>query len=119
MLSKKEKCIMNSIYNKCEKKGSCLISALDIANDVFPKFDLTEIEVNQILENLVLDNYINVINSEKKGRTLFCITLCKKGESFKREIKNQRNTLMFKLGTTIILAVLSFVIGVVLKAIFS
>ena len=47
MLSKKEQMVMQYIYEvSTAKKNSCILSPLDIAHAVQPKYDLKEIEMN-------------------------------------------------------------------------
>lgn len=119
MLFRKEKAVMRLIFSKCEnKEKTCLMSPLEISNGVFPKYEIDEVEIEEIIESLKLDNYITVVDSERKGKKVYCITLKSKGESFEREISNNRKSLLYKLATTVILAVVSFVIGLLLKALF-
>ena len=118
MLSKKENLVMNYIYSKCENKESVLISPNDIVVACMDKYELNNIEIEQILNGLALDNYIDVINSDKKGKLVYCITLKQKGVSFKRDREQKRKTTAMLITRTVLLAILSFVVGVILKAIF-
>jgi len=119
MLFRKEKAVMKLIFLKCEnKEKTCLMSPLEISNGVFPKYEIDEIEIDEIIESLKLDNYITVVDSERKGKKVYCITLKAKGESFEREISNNRKSLLYKFVTTVVLAVVSFMIGLLLKALF-
>ncbi len=119
MLSKKEKSVMNYIYSKCENQESVLISPQDIATACMDKYDLTNVEIDQILNGLVLDNYIDVINSDKKGKLVYCITLKQKGVSYKRDNEQRKKTAVMLITRTVLLAILSFIVGVILKSIFS
>ena len=119
MLSKKEQLVMQYIYEvSVQKKNSCILSPLDIAHAVQPKYDLKEIEINEIINGLVLDNYISVVYSDKNGKTVYCINLKQKGEAFERELKNKKKTWGMLITRTVILAIISFVIGLILKTIF-
>ncbi len=119
MLSRKEKSVMLYLYDMCQKKGTALLSALDIADGVFPKYDLSEQEVSVIINNLVLENYITVINSDKKGKAMFCVNLSTKGDSFMRELNNSKKTINLLILRTVLLGCLSFLVGMILKTIFS
>ena len=119
MLSKKENSVMNFIYSKCENGESVLISPNDIATACLDKYDLTNVEIEQILNGLMLDNYIDVVNSDKKGKLVYCITLKQKGISYKRDIEQKKKTSIMLITRTVLLAVLSFIVGVILRAIFS
>lgn len=118
MLSRKENAVMNFIYSKCENTETALISPNDIATACLDKYDLTAIEIEEILNGLMLDNYIDVVNSDKKGKLVYCITLKQKGASYKRDIEQKKKTSAMLITRTILLAILSFVVGVILKAIF-
>ena len=110
---------MNFIYSKCQNSETVLISPTDIATACLDKFDLTAIEIDQILNGLMLDNYIDVVNSDKKGKLVYCITLKQKGASYKRDLDQKKKTTIMLITRTVLLAILSFTVGVILKAIFS
>lgn len=119
MLSKKERKTMSYLHSMCKNKESCLISPQEIANHLMPKFEINSIEVDQIINSLVLDNYIEVIHSDSKGKPIYVVSLKQKGSSFERERKHNRQKNYLIVFRTIILAVVSFVVGIILKAIFS
>ena len=119
MLSRKEKQVMRYIYDKANKKDSVLISPDELSNALMPTFDVGAVEIDEIVNNLVLENYITMVMSDKKGKPIYCISLDKKGESFLRDAEDAKKRTWILIGRTIALAVLSFVVGLVLKAIFS
>jgi len=50
---------MNYIYEKCSANGGkCLLTVGDIITNLYSKVDLTEEVVEDIMQNLVFDNYI-------------------------------------------------------------
>lgn len=118
MLSKKEKCVMSYLFEVCNGKGSELISPNQIMEAVMNKYEMNEIEVDQIVNALALDEYIDVVNSDNKGKLVYCITLKAKGEAYLRESTNNKKTAAWLVTRTIALAILSFVVGMILKAIF-
>ena len=118
MISKKEKVLMKYIFKKCEGKESVLISPEELENQLKPKYDVSRKELEQLVEGLVLDRYITMVLSDKNGKPIYCISLDKKGESFERDIENERKTLIKLVVRTILLAVLSTAVGVILKLIF-
>lgn len=118
MLSKKEALVMNYIYSMCAGKESVLISPQDITTACMDKYDLTNVEIEQILNGLALDNYIDVINSDKKGKLVYCITLKQKGISYKRDSQQRKKSAILLIMRTVLLAILSFTVGVILKSIF-
>lgn len=119
MLSFKEKKAMTFLYQKCKNKKSCLISPSEIIDAMLPKYDLTEAEVNEIVDGLELDNYINVVNSDSSGKLIYCVSLKQKGQAFERDKKGQKKQWLWWVSRTVVLAVVSFIVGMILKAIFS
>lgn len=118
MLNGKEKKVMQFVFNSCAGKKSCLIEPEDILNSLQPKYEINNIELDQILNGLVLENYIDIVNSDKNGKLVYCVSLKSKGEGFERERKNAKKNLYLILTRTIILACISFAITLILKAIF-
>ena len=95
MLSKNEKIVMQYLYTKCIGKGTALLSGMDISTALYPSIDLNINEIDEIIKNLVLENYISVVNSDKNGREIYCITLNAKGKSFTAS-GNTQNCLISK-----------------------
>lgn len=119
-MTKKEKILMDYIFDKANGKESVLIAVEDVVRFVGENFSgVDRDEVDQLMQNLVLDRYITLIMSDKKGKPIYCISLDKKGESWVRDNENKKRTTIMLVVRTVLLAVLSFVVGVVLKAIFS
>ena len=118
MINKKEKMLMKYLLSVCEKKDTCLLSPLDIEHAMAPRYNINQIEVQALLEGLVQENYINLVNSDKNGELIYCISILPKGKSFYREQKNTKKTWLSAVVRTVLLAILSFIIGIILKAIF-
>lgn len=118
MLSRKEKILMDYIFGKCSSKDSVLISPDELMNQLRPKYELSEAEVKELVDNLVLESYITMILSDKKGKPIYCISLDKKGESYERDKQNSKKATINLIIRTILLAVLSTLVGVVIKLIF-
>jgi len=118
MLSRKEKVLLNFILNNCKEKNSCLLSPDELIHAMEPKYSCNQIEIDAFLDGLSQENYISVVNSDKKGNLIYCITILNKGKSFIREEKNAKKGVANAVVRTILLAILSFIVGIILKAIF-
>jgi hypothetical protein len=118
MLSRKEKYIMEYLYQKCMGKNSCLINPREIITFASDKYIMYPPEVEKIVTNLVYDNYIDVAKSDKKGEMVYCISLKIKGQGFHRELANDKRSIMTNIGRTVALAILSFLITWLLKVLF-
>lgn len=118
MLNGKERKVMQYLYTTCMGKRSVLVDPNDILNYLQPKYEINNIELAEILNGLVIDNYIDIVNSDKNGKLIYCISLKAKGEGYEREVKNSKKKLYLLLTRTIILACISFAVTMILKAIF-
>lgn len=117
MLTPKEKYVMEYVYQRCTGKKSCLITPREVISFVADKYVMYPNELEKIMTNLSFDNYIELVKSDKKGELIFCISLKMKGEGFHRELTNAKRTWAYYIGRTVILAVLSVLIGFLLKLI--
>lgn len=119
MLSRKEKVIMNYILRESSGKTTCLLSPLDLQHSLEPKFSANAVEIQSILEGLAQENYITLVNSDKNGELIYCITILDKGKAFNREQRNIKKSWSAAIFKTVILAILSFIVGLILKALFT
>lgn len=118
MLEKKEKLVMLFLCEVCTGKRSYLISASTIAEYISNKYILSIAELDEIMVSLSKDNYIDVVFSDGKKGYYYCISLKNKGLTFKKDLLKQKKELLMLLGRTLFFAVLSFVVGLILKIIF-
>ena len=118
MLNKKESEVMQSVFSLCAGEGRCLVAPADLINLLPPKEKYTEERLEKILHALELDDYFEIISSDRKGEKMYVITLHAKGFAFKRSSVQMRRNLFFKVVWSISSAVLAFLVGVLLKKIF-
>ena len=116
MLTKREKCLLNYILNETKDKESCLLSPEELIHALEPRYICNQMEIEALLDGLSQENYISVVNSDKKGKLIYCITILSKGKSFFREEKNEKKSVANAVIRTVLLAVLSFIVGLILKA---
>ena len=119
MLNKTEQEVMNIVFQACDGKQSCLITMRDIMSSMSSSKGISEDKVLKTLKSLELDDYFDIIYSDRKGEEVFCISLHTKGFSFRRERQQDRRKLYVKIGITVATAVLSFLITFILKKLFS
>ena len=118
MLTFKEKYVMEYVYQKCQGKKSCLISPREIISFTADKYVISTEELERIMTNLSYDNYIELFKSDKKGSPVFCVSLKLKGEGFHRELTNNKRNIWWTIGKTAILAIMSALIGGLIKILF-
>jgi hypothetical protein len=109
---------MKYILSASGGKDTCLLAPLDIIHGLQPRYDLSNTELQGLLEGLAQENYIGLVNSDKNGELIYCINICSKGKSFIREEHNIKKSWTTAIIRTVLLAILSFVVGLILKAIF-
>ena len=117
MLNKLENKVMRALFGECREKKSILIAPTDLIK-ICGTEDLTLTKIEKIVNDLSMDGYFDLIYSDRRGETVYCVTLTEKGKGYMRNQKVVRRNLLFRLIVTIALAVVSFIIGLILKAIF-
>ena len=124
MLSKKETVVMREIYKRTtNNNGKCLVRPVDLMAAIPYNVELTLEELPPILQNLAYDEYFDLVETEKKGEYYFCITLLHKGFAFQRaeeqRIRNRKNSIIAKVGLTLLGVVLAWllrwIIGLIVK----
>ena len=118
MLNKKEPEIMNTVYELCHEKGVCLIAPTELLSLLPQRRNYTEEQVETILNELALDDYFEILSSERKGEKMYVISLKANGYAFKRCFAQMRRDAMAKIFWAVASAIVAFLVGVVLKRIF-
>ena len=109
---------MGAVYTLCEGKGICLISPTDLISLLPSRKKYTEEQVEKILGALALDDYFELLSSERKGEKMYVISLHASGYAYKRCSLQQKRDVALKLGWAIASAGIAFLVGWVLKWIF-
>ncbi len=118
-MSRKEKMVLLYLCKVCSKKRTYLISPQQIASNLSKNYVLAVSEIDEIMTTLSKENYIDFIVSESKNDYMYCVTLKKKGQSFELDLKNQKRNFGLLILRTLFLAIISFIFGLILKAIFT
>lgn len=117
-MTKKEKMVMSYLCNKCQQKRAYLISPQEIAQALSKKYVMSVEEIDEIIVSLSSENYLDFVVSESKKGYYYCITLKKCGQTYNADTKKNRRTFGLLILRSIFLATISFVFGIILKAIF-
>ncbi len=75
-------------------------------------------EIDEIMTGLSLQNYIDFVVSDSKNGYYYCVKLKKKGQTYLVDSRKQKKALMMLVLRSMFLATVSFVFGLILKAIF-
>ena len=77
MLSKTENKVMSVIYAECKDRRSFLISPIDLIKlSGVDKITLSEME--RVVSDLQTDGYFDLVYSDMRGETVYCISLTQK-----------------------------------------
>ena len=118
VLNKKESEVMNAVFLACETDGLCLISPNELMTLLPPRRKYTEESLDKILHELALDDYFQLLSTQKKGEKTYVISLHASGLAFRRNSSQQRRAMLSKFAWAVASAVIAFVVGLLLKRIF-
>jgi hypothetical protein len=119
MLNKVESKVMNHIFEKCKDKKSVLITPKELLLILMPKIELTAKELDAVLKNLVLDEYIEMETGDNNGTKVYIIALTIKGAAYDRERHSAKMTRLKSLGWKILLTIVGFALAGLLTLIFN
>ena len=118
MQDRKERFVLSFLCKKCVGKRTHLVSPHDIARAVSKKLILSVSEIDEIMASLSLQNYIDFVVSDSKNGYFYCVKLKNKGQTYLSDSRKQRKALGLLVLRSMFLATVSFVFGLILKAIF-
>ena len=67
MLNRRESEVMQAVYSLCREDGRCLVAPADLLKLLPKKEKCTEEKLEKILKALELDDYFEMISSDRKG----------------------------------------------------
>ena len=115
---------MRVIYKKTTKnKGMCLIRPVDLMVGISYGLDFKAEDLEPTMKALVYDEYIDLVESDKKGDFYYCITLLKKGFAFQRSeeqrLRARRSSIIFKVLLALIGSAVTIVLTKILPKLFN
>ena len=118
MLNKRESEVMGAVYSLCKEKGICLVSPTELIDLLPPRKKYTEEQVEKILGALALDDYFELLSSERKGEKMYVISMRANGFAYKRGALQMKRNVVLKIFWTVTSAVIAFAVGLLLKRLF-
>ncbi|MCL2176598.1 MAG: hypothetical protein FWB72_01400 [Firmicutes bacterium] len=119
MLKRNERAVMKIIYKASKATGNSVLAPDYILDRLNPRLDVDNNKLEDIIEKLVLEEYIDFVRAEKKGEVVFVFNLLHKGIAFERELENERRSRVRWIAVTIIGAVISTLIGLAIRQVLS
>ena len=118
MLSRRENEVMSAVYCLCDGTDGCFISPLDIMSILPSGRRYTQERIEDALNELKQDGYLDLISSERKGEKMYVISLKESGLAYKRTIRQKRQDMFYRILTAFVGAFATFIFGLLLKVIF-
>ena len=110
---------MRAVYSLAHEKGLCLISPAELLSMLPHREKLGEERLEKILNELALDNYFELLSSERKGEKMYVISLRANGYAYARCAVQEKRAVFARMLWAITSAVVAFIVGLLLKQIFS
>ena len=117
MLERIEKKVVLTLCNELKERSAILISPLDLLKMVGVE-NLSLSRLEKIINDLKTDGYFDLVYSDRRGETVYCISILERGKGFVRGEKQRKRNLVARLLLTIGFAIVSFLVGLILKKIF-
>ena len=118
-LNQREEAVMNAVVTLATGREKLLCTPQEILALLPPKQGMDEGTLDGVLSALELDGYFQLTHTERKGEKMYVFHLLTAGLSYKRSGAQRKRSFYIRLLVTVALAVLSFLIGIVLKLIFT
>ena len=119
MLNKTESRVMSYIFEKCKGENRGIFTPKELLSALMPKFEITAKQLDVIMSNLALDDYIECEKKDKEGKIYFLVSLTMRGAAFDREKQSQKRqmtrSVMWKLALTVGGAIVAFILGILLN----
>lgn len=118
MADRREKLVLTYLCKTCSSKKTSLISPHQIAENISKKILLSTTEIDEVMTSLSMQNYIDFVATDWKNGYYYCVKLKTKGQTYISDNKRAKKALGLLVLRSIFLASVSFVFGLILKAIF-
>lgn len=117
MLNRVESKVMGYIFDKCKGESKVLLTPKELLASLMPKIEITAKQLDVIMKNLVLDDYIESEKGEKDGKVYFVVSLTMRGAAFDRERQAQKKTRVQSFLWKVALAVVGAVVAIIVTRI--
>lgn len=117
-LNRRENEVMNAVYELSGGKERFLISLSELRAVLPAKGKYDEAALARFLQSLALDGYFELIESVRKGEPVYVIHMREAGLSFRRQDSQRKRSVCFRVGLAALGAVVTFLVGLLLRAIF-
>ena len=117
-LNRRENEVMNAVYDLSGGKERFLLSPYELTAALPAKRKYDEESLERALRSLSLDGYFDFIQSDRKGEKMYVIQMREAGLCYRRRDYQRKRGLVFRILVAALGAVVTFLVGVLLRAIF-
>lgn len=117
-LNRRENEVMNAVFELSGGKERFLCAPYELTALLPGKGKYDEALLGRTLRSLALDGYFDLVESERKGEPVFVIHMREAGLSFRRQNCQRRRGVAFRLGVAAVGAVVTFLVGILLRVVF-
>ncbi len=116
-LSKREDAVMNAVLTLSAGRERIIAAPYDVLALLPPKLKFDEEKLEKVLRDLGLDGYFELIFSDRKGERVYVLHLSSRGMNYRRQDSQLRRSVWFRWGVAAIGAVITALIGMLLRLI--
>ncbi len=117
-LNRRENEVMNAVYDLSGGKERFLLSPYELTAVLPAKRKYDEESLERALRSLSLDGYFDFIQSDRKGEKTYVIQMREAGLCYRRRDYQRKRGLVFRILVAALGAVVTFLVGILLRAIF-
>ena len=117
-LNRRENEVMNAVYDLSGGKERFLLSPYELTAVLPANRKYDEESLERALRSLSLDGYFDFIQSDRKGEKTYVIQMREAGLCYRRRDYQRKRGLVFRILVAALGAVVTFLVGVLLRAIF-
>ena len=117
-LNRRESEVMNAVYELAGGKERFLVSPCELMATLPARGKYNEETLERTLDSLALDGYFELVETDRKGEKTYVIHMREAGLGYRRQNAQQKRGLVFRIVVAALGAVVTFLVGLLLRAIF-
>lgn len=117
-LNRRECEVMNAVFELSGGKERFLVSPYELTAVLPARGKYDEASLERTMNSLALDGYFEFVESDRKGEKTYVIHMREAGMSYRRQDYQRKRGLVFRIAVAAFGAVVTFLVGLLLRAIF-
>ena len=110
---------MGAVFQLSEGKERFIVAPYELLAVLPPRLKFDEEKLGVTMHALELDDYFELVESDRKGERVFVIIMHEKGLAYKRSDAQRRRKMYFKIAATVLCGALSAIVGILIKMLLS